>query len=387
MKVCFVTTNFPRHLDDSEGTFVWKAARAVAKHGHQVQVIAQHWPGLPTREWMENVEVIRPRYWWPESGEILRKEGGGLPIIWRKSWLARFQMIPFILVHTLAVARYARDCDVIHAQWTLSAGSAWLARFLHRRPILVTLHGSDIFQAAHMWPGSWLTCRVLRGCDHIIAVSQALAEATTQIGIPRASITVVPDGVDLTHFTSSSSDRQEPLILYVGSLIKRKGVVYLLEAMASIVRAYPSCRLVIVGGGPERPSLENVASNLDLNEQVTFAGSQTPDQVLNWMQRAKLFVLPSVEEGLGVVLLEALACGIPIVASHVGGIPEVVTPDVGVLVPPADANSLAEAIGQLLGDDHQWAQMSANARARAENHYDWHQIAAQFITIYERIAN
>lgn len=386
MKICFVTTNFPRHLGDSEGTFIWEAARAVANHGHQVRVIAQHWPNSPTHEWMEEIEVIRPRYWWPESGEILRQEGGGLPIVWRKSRLARLQMIPFILVHTLAVARYARDCDVIHAQWTLSAGAAGLSGVIHHRPILATLQGSDIFQVTRSRVGAWLTRFVLRRCERISALSQALAASTTAIGVPLSKITVIPNGVDLTQFTPPVKAR-ETLILYVGSLIKRKGVIYLLEAMSIITQTYPSFRLIVVGDGPERLILEQAAANLCLNERVNFVGFQSPQQVREWLRQAKVFVLPSVEEGLGVVLLEALACGTPIVASQVGGIPDIVTPEVGLLASPASPNSLAEAVRGLLSDEQRWVEMSKNARKRAEKLYDWHQIAAQFIAIYQEISD
>jgi glycosyltransferase involved in cell wall biosynthesis len=119
---------------------------------------------------------------------------------------------------------------------------------------------------------------------------------------------------------------------------------------------------------------------------VTFAGQQPPNQVRLWLQQAKLFVLPSVEEGLGVVLLEALACGVPIVASRVGGIPEAVTPEVGLLVPPADPALLGEAIIQLLSDEQRWQGMSQNARSRAEEFYDWQQIAAKLITIYRDLS-
>jgi glycosyltransferase involved in cell wall biosynthesis len=385
VKICFVTTNFPRYLGDSEANFIWEAARAVAQWGHQVRVIAQHWPGSPTYEWLGEIEVIRPRYWWPESQELLRREGGGLPIVWRKSRLARLQMLPFLLVHTLAVARYARGCDVIHAQWTLSAGAAWLSRVSHGCPIVVTLHGSDIFQAAQGRLGARLTRRVLQGCDRIIAVSQALAEAAGQIGISPGSITVIPDGVDLSQFSPAQSER-EPLLLYIGSLIKRKGVEYLIEALAAIAQRQPSLRLLIVGDGPERPTLERLVSDRCLTERVTFAGQQPSNQVRLWLQQAKLFVLPSVEEGLGVVLLEALACGVPIVASRVGGIPEAVTPEVGLLVPPANPTLLGEAIIQLLSDEPRWQMMSQNARKRAEEFYDWRQIAAKLITIYRDLS-
>ena len=387
MKICLVTTNFPRYLGDGEGTFIWEAARSVAKLGHQVRVIAQHSPNIPTREWMEDIEVIRPRYWWPESREILRKEAGGLPIILKKSWLARFQMIPFIIVHAMAVARYARDCDVIHAQWTLSAGVAWLSRVIHSRPIFVTLRGSDIFQVTRSRLLTWLTRFVLRRCDHISAISQALADSTAAIDIPPSAISIIPSsGVDLNRFVPITNSR-ESLILYVGSLITRKGVVYLLEAMSQITRAYPSFRLFVVGEGPERSSLEKKTADMGLTERVTFTGRQPSDQVCQRIQRAKLLVLPSIEEGIGYVLLEALACGTPIVASRVGGIPDVVTPEVGLLVPPANSDLLAEAVSQLLGDDKLWGEMSESARTRAEKHYGSHQIAAQYAAIYKEIAD
>ena len=384
MKICFVTTNFPRHLGDSEVPFILDMVQAVSRHGHQVRVIAQHWPGVPTREWMVGIEVVRPRYWWPESWEILRRPGGGLPIVWKKSWLARLQMIPFIIVHTLAVARHARDCDVIHAQWTLSAGAAWLSRVVHGRPILATLQGSDVFQVTRSRIGAWLTRLVLRRCDRISVLSQALARSTAAIGIPVGEIQIIPNGVDLEKF-APPTDAREPLIVYVGSLIKRKGVVYLLEAMAQVLQVHPHFRLAIVGDGVERLALEKIAADLNIENRVTFAGQLPPQQVREWMRRARVFVLPSVEEGLGVVLLEALACGTPIVASRVGGICDVVTPEVGVLVPPANSDRLAEGIDHLLGDEETWAKMSGSARQRAEEHYCWDRITDQYTSIYESL--
>lgn len=384
MKVCFVTTNFPRYLGDSEGTFIFEAARAVAQHGHQVRIIAQHWPGYPTHEWMDGLEVIRPRYWWPESKERLRQEGGGLPVVWARSFRVRFQMIPFILIHTLATARYACGYDVIHAQWTLSAGAAWVSKIIHHCPVLATLQGSDIFQVTRNWAGSWLTTLVLRNCDHISVLSQALAQKTESLGIAKEKITLIPNGVDITQFSPPSQTRKQ-VILYVGSLIKRKGVSYLLKAMPAVFQANPSYRLVIVGDGPEAASLKALVAELGLTDKVVFTGPLPPDKVRQWMQQAKLFVLPSVEEGLGVVLLEALACGTPIVASAVGGIVDVVTPDVGMLVEPANPVFITDSIKLMLNDEAKWRQMSLDARNRAEQLYNWFDIADQFVKLYRQI--
>jgi glycosyltransferase involved in cell wall biosynthesis len=115
-------------------------------------------------------------------------------------------------------------------------------------------------------------------------------------------------------------------------------------------------------------------------------GFQSQDQVRVQMQRARLLVLPSLEEGQGVVLLEALACGTPVVASGVDGIPEVVTDEVGVLVPPADPEALCEAILSILARPEQWDAMSRSARERAVEHYDWARLADQYVMAYESLA-
>jgi glycosyltransferase involved in cell wall biosynthesis len=249
---------------------------------------------------------------------------------------------------------------------------------------VVTLHGSDVFQAAQGWLGGCLTRQVLNGCDRIVSVSQALAQAVGRLRIAPASIVVIPDGVDVAQFRPALQPRQ-PEIVYVGSLIKRKGLPYLLEAMVQVVRELPALRLTIVGDGPERAALESTAVKLGLSECVTFAGLQSADGVRQAMQRAMAFVLPSVEEGLGVVLLEALACGTPIVASRVGGIPEVVTAGVGRLVPPADPPALAQVLIQMLHDEASWPEMSRNARRRAEDQYDWSKVAARMIGLYRTL--
>jgi len=385
MRVCVVTTGFPRWAGDGQCAFVWEAARAVARQGLQVRVVAMHSPEARTHEYIEGIEVIRPRYWWPERWEILRKEGAaGLPATWRKYPLGRFQIVPFILVHTLVTTRCARACDLIHAHWTLSAAAACIGQWIHHAPILVTLQGSDIFQVTRHPVGAWLTRKVLQRCDRITALSQALKRATAAIGIQPDKIQIIPNGVDTARFTPPPvNEDREDLILYVGSFIERKGVKYLLLAMPEVFRSLPQYRLVLAGEGPQYLPLRQLAKDLGIVERVTFLGFQPQNQIRTWMQRAKLLVLPSLEEALGVVLLEALACGTPIVASRVDGIKEVVTSDVGMLVPPADPVALSGAIQSILENPQQWADMSHHARGRAVMYYDWDRIASQYIALYQ----
>jgi glycosyltransferase involved in cell wall biosynthesis len=321
---------------------------------------------------------------WPENLEILQKEGGGLPIMWQKSWLTRFLVLPFFAVHVVAIAKVARDCDLIHANWTLSGAAALAGQTLHQRPVILTVQGSDIVRAARLPVIDKLTRVVLGRCKSILALSSALAQATVALGIPQGRVRVIPNGVDVDHFVPPAAENwREPIILFVGALSEIKGCAYLIAAMPHVLEAEPKASLIVIGVGPQQLELQVLASRIGVESKVQFLGSQSPTQVRDWMRLARVFVLPSVEEGLGVVLLEALACGTPCIGSRVGGIPDVITPDVGLLTPVGDPAALASAIKSALTLSRDaWQGLSRAARERAEREYDWRLIASQLISVY-----
>lgn len=387
MKVCMVTTSFPRWRGDGQGVFILDLARAIMQEGIQVQVITMHSPGAATYECIDGIKIYRPRYWWPEKLEMLRKEGGGLPATLRKHPWVFWQIFPFIITQTLTLLNRAQRSHIIHAHWSLSAGIGCFGKFISRNsfPVVATVHGSDIFQATQNSLGAILTRLILRGCDRVIGVSQALVHEVINLGVQPDKISVISNGIDTERFKPLALHHRQNVILYVGSLIERKGIRFLLLALPSVFRAFPNYRLLIVGEGPQYPMLKQMIELLNIADKVIFLGFQPHDQVRSLMQQAKLLVLPSTEEAQGVVLLEALACGTPVVASRVGGIPEVITPEVGILVPCADPLALSEAISSILSDNDRWLNMSARARTRAEELYSWEQIAKQWISVYEEV--
>ena len=391
MKICIATTTFPRYPGDGQGSFIWELARAVQRQGVGVHVVALHTPGATSHEVVDGIEITRPPYWWPQSAESLLKEGGGLPLTLRKYPLARLQLPLFLALHTLAIARIARGCDLIHAHWTLSGGTALLGRWVHHKPLLVTVHGSDIFQIPRYPVGAVLTRMILNRVNAVSAVSQALKQAACAVGVREEHFEVISNGIDPGRFAPPVPDPrmaiedQERIILFVGSLIQRKGVRYLLEALALLPLNLVPYRLVIVGRGPEEDSLREQVKKLGLDKHVQFAGFLPQDAVGIWMRQARVFVLPSLEEGQGVVLLEALASGTPVVVSDVDGMREVVVPEVGYRVPPADPAALASALEKILVDDAKWGDMSQQARQRAITLYDWDKIGAKFVDLYQRV--
>jgi glycosyltransferase involved in cell wall biosynthesis len=308
---------------------------------------------------------------------------GGLPVLWKKSGLGRLVVFPFFLSHAAAVARLARGCDLIHAHWTLSAFAASLAATIHRRPLVVTLQGSDVYRAMR-WPvAGALARRALRGSRRVIALSRSLAGEAAARGVDPQKIVVIPNGVDAARFAPNGKPR-EPVILFAGSLIERKGVRTLIEAMPLVRRRHPSHRLVLVGGGPQRKELEALAVRAGVSDAVRFAGGLPPLEVARWMRRSELFVLPSLEEGQGVALLEALASGTPCVAGNVGGIPEMLSPECGALIPPGDAPALASAVCGLLEDESRRRAMGRAARAAVCERFDWPAIARRILAVYEQ---
>ncbi len=258
-----------------------------------------------------------------------------------------------------------RDTDVLLGSWAYPDGVAtvMLARALGL-PSVVKVHGSDLNVIARLPSVRAHLRALLPRADRLVAVSRALADALAELGVPRARIAVVENGVDASLF--HPRDRAEAraqvglpaagrVAVYVGRLVRDKGLFELVDAMASLPA---DVALVLVGDGAARAELEERAR--PLGARVRFAGARPLDEVPRWLAAADLFVLPSWNEGTPNVILEALACGRRVVATAVGGIPDVVgSPALGELVPPKDAAALAAAIARQAYADYAPSEVAA----------------------------
>ena len=386
MKVCIATTNFPRWRGDFRVPFIYEAARAISRHGLQVRVLTMHTPGASTHEFFDDIEVFRAKYL-PENMEVLQKDASGIPEAWRRGLLSKLATIPFLISFTNLIGKHAKGCDIIHCNWSLSGLAAYLSMFRHKAPYVITVQGSDIFKTIHIPVVSKFIGVALRKAEHIIALSEDLKSATSQFGVPPEKITVIPNGVNIDQFPMGERSTRKTQILFVGSLIERKGVNYLIEAMGIVTEKHPDYRLILVGEGRDRNNFEKMVTRLGLEETIVFVGTQSQQMVSELLRESRLLVLPSIEEGQGVVLVEAMASGTPCVGSRVGGIPDVITPDVGQLVEPRDVQGLAAAINRYIEDDVLWINASQKARERVEREYDWFTLSEKMITVYHQVLN
>lgn len=261
--------------------------------------------------------------------------------------------------------------DLVHAHFLLPPGLiAVMAGFFTGKQVAVTVHGSDIFILASNPILRILMKFVLKRTDYIATVNETIADRILELNLMgvKDKIQVTPNAVDINKFNphNPTSFAQElnlspskSTILFVGNLVHQKGLKYLLKAK-KLLKSH--AELIIVGDGSLRTELQEMVNDQKI-KAVIFVGERLDVNLI--LPAADLFVLPSISEGLPMSLLEAFASGLPVVATAVGGIPDLVTPDVGILVKPRDPVSLAKAMDQILQDDDLRHRMKNAARKKA----------------------
>jgi glycosyltransferase involved in cell wall biosynthesis len=285
--------------------------------------------------------------------------------------------------------------DAAHFFFSLPTGAMIPFLNLGKTRVIVSLRGSDVpgydthnhaLERVHRLLRP-LTRWIWRRADRVVPVCESLGQMALQT-LPGLAYTVVPNGVDLTRFHPPASRRHRRSgrvrCLAVARLVERKGIDHLIRAIASLERG--RYELEIVGTGPDEQALRELAATLGLDDVVKFSGSLDRATVARRYREADLFTLASVEEAFGNVFAEALACGLPIVGSNVGGIPALVEHGRnGLLVPPGDPQALAAAIRQLGEDPAMRAEMGRRNRAHAVAALSWDRIGTRYLSLYRGV--
>ena len=265
------------------------------------------------------------------------------------------------------------DIDIIHGHYLFPAGAAAVeVGKKHNIKTYVTAHGSDMFEVYKKQPFMRSTIRnVLKAADSVLAVSNALRHEIISTGVNGiADKTKLSwNSVDIDKFSNKNDDSfkkefnltDKPIVLFIGNLIKRKNVDSLLEAKKVANSDY---YLVIVGNGPLFKNLRKKTEDENIRD-VIFTGAR--NDVENIIPSCDVLVLPSFSESFGLVLIEALACGKPVIGSNVGGITEIINDDVGMLINPEKVSSIAKAIDKMINDEEYRHLLSLNTRNRAQD--------------------
>lgn len=363
MRILFHCVYFPPEVGGLE-SHVHYLARALAGRGHEVAVVtSRSLPGLPSEEDMGGIHVVRT--WFPSRS----------PIGWTVHALAS-------LPRTLALARWA---DVIHAQAFPSVVPGVVGRWASRAPLVATFHTSHFLVRARKWAWRPVLGALVRLPDHALAASEEIA-AVAEALAPGTRVEALANGVETSFFRKVEPSLPDPgmrRIIVPRRLFPKNGVEYLVRAMPSILREMP-VQAVLVGDGPERGRLEALAAELGVEPHLLFLGKRPHSDMPGLLSSGDVAVIPSLMEATSVAALEAMACELPVAASRVGGLPEIVSEKVGRLFQPGDPEALAEAVVKLLREGD-LASLGAAARRRVVERWSNDRLADRHLEIYTEL--
>ncbi len=323
---------------------------------------------VPSRDVIDGLPVTHPRVLY------VPKYGAGLSGALEAASLLR-----------AVVARKER-VDVVLGSWAYPDGAAAvaLARMIGV-PAVIKAHGSDLNVLSSMRGVRANLALALPRASRVVVVSEALGEQAVALGVDRRRIAVVSNGIDRALFTvrdqRAARDavgwrRDGRMVLYCGRMVREKGIFELLEAFARIAEAEPDLSLAMLGDGPARAEAEAIAR--PLGERVTFLGARPLPEVPVWMSASSIVTLPSHNEGSPNVVREALACGRPVVATAIGGIPELLTsPMLGEMVPVRDPEALARALASVAARPFDATRIAASCGG------SWEDSAASLLAVLE----
>lgn len=365
-RVLFVTHNIPRSPGDSAGSFVLRLAVALRDAGVQVDVLAPGSPELSGVDEIEGISIERAKY--AARDRMTLAYTGRMAEDVRASWSGRFALAGLlyhmrrrIRARVNEAMRAGKPYDLVHVHWWFPSGiSAWSAGVGGSLglPMFITMHGSDVRLAQGIKASHAIMRRVLERARGVSAVSKWLAGAAMNI-VPSVKVSVGPMPVDASRFRMPQDSARRAGILFVGRLNAQKGVADLLEAFARL--SDRSVTMSIVGDGPAEVALKQQADRLQVSARISWLGKLKQSDLIPLYQQSAVVAIPSREEGLGLVAVEAQLSGTPVVAYASGGLPDVVLPSAGgTLVQPGDIDALAAALESFASDTE-----TARERGRA----------------------
>ena len=347
-----------------------RLAAFMAKNGKKVWVITRRFPGLAAKEEYQGFTIIRP----PSFGP------------------GKLKTFSFVLGSLWHLWQLRKEYEILHAHMLFGAAfSALLTGKLLKKGTLVKLGSSgetgEIAVSRRSSRGRVRLALLRRWADRVVVLDKKMYVEAVSVGIPAKKITRISNGIDAAQFVleKSKKNAEKVEILFIGRFVPEKSLPTLLNAYQKALQICPSLHLTLVGDGVEREALENLAEELGVTQEITFAGKQS--DVRPYLAAADIFVLPSKTEGMSNALLEGMAAGLPCLATPVGATPRVLENGKhGMLLPVGDVDAWAQALADLGRNPQKRVALGKAARERILQEYDFSIIGARYLALYEEIA-
>lgn len=404
IRVLVLTSSFPRYKNDWWQQAVLSIYSNMNLNKYDITVIAPSAPGAKPSEKIQGVKVKRFVYFYPSKLQLLTSGEGILYTSRKTKLLGKLQIVTFIIAEFFSVinALVKDHYDIIHANWILPQGAiAMMAKFIFKKPVVITVHGTDIFALNKF---NFIKYLILKYCNVCTTNSSATYEAAYKIN-QNANIKIVHMGTDIKSFDPKKKDQNwrkqfgdnPKIILGVGRLIKWKGFEYLVKAFPICLAKFPEVKLIIVGKGPEEINLKKLSTrlNLEKDKNIFFPEHFSSDRLPFIYASSDLVVCPSItiaatgeKEGQGNVALEARASGIPVIASRSGGLVDTIDGKTnGLLFKERDYKELAQKIIEVFSNENLRRSLSKIGLKHVRQNFSWRKTSQNFEELYEEIIN
>ena len=383
MRIFMLSWEYPPRVIGGLARHAEGLSKAMASLGHEVHVVTLDFPGAP----YEEAEV--PLY--------VHRVAVELPAPTFHTWVLLFNH--FFEKRVGQLAKKYGPPDIVHVHDWLTASAGVASKHLMRVPLVMTFHSTESSRSSSFrtpesamvggleWWGSYEAAKV-------IAVSGWMkSEVVSQFKLPPSKVVEIPNAVDMVKFEKSvdvATTRMkwrvqpgEKLITAVGRLTSQKGFDDLIRALAIVRKSVPGAKLLVMGDGYMRGELEALANGEGVAERTTFAGFVSDDDLVDAIKSSDMVAVPSHFEPFGIIALEAMAAGVPVVVSRVGGLAEIIEDEVdGLEVDPNSPYSIAKATTRLLSDQALASRLAARAREKVKS-YNWKRSATETLEVYE----
>jgi glycosyltransferase involved in cell wall biosynthesis len=395
MKICTLTPTFPSHKGDVRSPFIYRLCKTLIDLGNEVKIVC---PDYTTNRRDLDIEESTRRFTYlrPKRLQTLISEGGIFSNL-KKNKLSGIQFPFFCFFYLLKALKHTRDCDIIHAHWTLSGFIGVICKKLWRKKLILTTRESileDLLRNKFFRP---IFLYTYRNCDYIASANENHPGIISGMGIPKEKTGTVLNGVDLERFKLRDKNKireelglpnDKKIILFTGWLIERKGVTYLFEAAKQVLKNRKDLLFVFVGDGDLMNSLRGETKDSGLEKNVLWVGRKEHEEVPLWLNSADLFVFPSLSEGRPNSVAEAMMCKLPVITTNIKGIigELVVDGENGLLVPPKDSKAIEESILSIIDNEDELKRIAEEGKRFIDNKtYNWEGCAKKYLSIYENL--